>query len=496
MVDKNYTPRKPVKYYFLFGEGSKINQVICAVLINLPVFAYGASIGWMSPMTLLLQSPNSPKDPPLTDNELSWMGGIAYMTCIPFDFIMAIMSDKFGRKYTMFFLSSMGFACWVIKLSSMETWAFILARAMVGILMAGCFVTCPLYTKEISDNSIRGMLGSLLVLSQTSGNLFLYIIGDILSYRTVLWVCLSLPAIHLILFTMMPESPSYLVKKGDLQKATKALAWLRCRQEDDIAIFDELDQIKKEQLNDEVAQKFALKTLLSDKILFRAFKIALAVSLAREFCGAIPVLNFAGEIFTLASEGTTLSLTPNQQAMLLGAVQVIGSTLTLGVVEKMGRKMLLLITSLVSGISMVLLASWFLARQYDLNALAWLPIITLCLCIFCDSFGLMPVSIIITGEIFSFKYRGTAMAITMALASFAASLQMLFFKTIVKSFGPYAAFYFFGGVCLFISLYSILVVPESKKRQLEEIYEDLKTKKEKQMELENGAAITNEEITA
>lgn len=60
--------------------------------------------------------------------------------------------------------------------------------------------------------------------------------------------------------------------------------------------------------------------------------------LAREVCGAVPVLNFAGDIFNLASKDTGLVLTPNQQAMLLGAVQVVGSVLASSVVEKSGRK--------------------------------------------------------------------------------------------------------------------------------------------------------------
>lgn len=77
---------------------------------------------------------------------------------------------------------------------------------------------------------------------------------------------------------------------------------------------------------------------MTNKILFRAFRIALVITLAREVCGAIPVLNFAGEIFALASENTGLVLSPNQQAMMLGAVQVLGSVMTFGLVEKLGRK--------------------------------------------------------------------------------------------------------------------------------------------------------------
>lgn len=64
----------------------------------------------------------------------------------------------------------------------------------------------------------------------------------------------------------------------------------------------------------------------------------MVVALSREVCGAVPVLNFAGEIFTSASEGSGLALTGNQQAMMLGVVQVAGSALASSIVEKTGRR--------------------------------------------------------------------------------------------------------------------------------------------------------------
>ncbi|XP_050552133.1 solute carrier family 2, facilitated glucose transporter member 6-like isoform X3 [Spodoptera frugiperda] len=478
------------KYFYFFEEGSKINQIICAVLVNLPVFAYGASIGWMSPMSLLLQSKDSPRDVPLTDYEVSWMASVPYLVCIQADYLMAILSDKLGRKFTLFFTSATSFLAWTIKLSSMEVWAFILARALFGITMAGAYVTCPLYTKEISSANVRGTLGTLVILFHTTGNLFSYIIGDILSYRTILWICLMLPTLHLILFIMMPESPSYLIKKGKTDEAIRAMAWLRCRQEDDPQVISEVNQIKKEQMKDEENNGFILKAILQDKILLRAFIIAMVLSLAREVCGSIPVLNFAGEIFYMASEGSGIVLTPNQQAMALGAVQVLGAMLASYPVEKAGRKALFIATALVSGLSMCALASWFVAREYQVFTPAWIPLVTLCLCIFCDALGLQPVSVIVTGEIFSFKYRGSVMAITMSAASVAAFLQTLFFKPLVNAVGgPQVAFYFFGAVCLVTTIYVGIWVPETKQRILEEIYEDLKTKKEKKMEREKALAI-------
>ncbi|XP_041988256.1 facilitated trehalose transporter Tret1-like [Aricia agestis] len=463
-----------MKVYGVFGNGSKVNQVVIAVLINLPVFVYGASIGWLSPMSLLLQSDQSPSGVPLSDAVISWIAAVPYLVCIFFDFIMAVISDRLGRKVALIFISVANATSWILLLVSTETWALILARALIGIPMAGAMVTCPMYTKEISDDSIRGSLGCLVIMFQTIGNLFLYVIGDMLSYRTILWICLAVPIAHVIVFVPMPESPSYLVKKGKTKAAVAALAWLKCKSETDNEILEELDLIIKEQKNDEMtSSNFLLKTLVTDKLLSRAFTIAMAVTLAREVCGAIPVLNFAGEIFSSASEGSTVIFSPNQQAMVLGAVQVVGAVLASSVVEKAGRKPLLFLTSLISGLSMCALATWFLLRDYQIYAPTWIPLLTLCLCIFCDASGLQPVSMVLTGEIVSYKYRSTVMAATMSVSSVADFLQMLAFKPLANMIGIHVAFYFFGIICILMAVYVIIQIPETKGRTLEDIHKDL-----------------------
>lgn len=66
---------------------------------------------------------------------------------------------------------------------------------------------------------------------------------------------------------------------------------------------------------------------------------------------------------------------------------------------------LLFTTSLISGLSMCGLATYFLSKHYGFYAPDWLPIATLCLCIFCDASGLQPVSVVLTSEMFSFKVR-------------------------------------------------------------------------------------------
>ncbi|XP_045524072.1 facilitated trehalose transporter Tret1-like isoform X1 [Pieris brassicae] len=459
----------------LFTPGSKINQIICAVLICLPNFSYGTCIGWMSPMTLLLQSKNSPKGVPLTDLEVSWMAALPYLSCVPATYLMAYMGDRLGRKSTLLFMSAICFTIWTLKICSMNIWVFIIARILVGITMAGACVTGPTYIKEISEDSIRGALGCWGALFTATGSLFSYIIGDLLGYHQILYVLVAFPMIHFIVFLIMPDSPSYLVKEGKLKEAVKALTWLRCKDSPDTSIQLELERLMKEHKEDDENKQFMLKSIATDRILFKAFLIALVAAVSREVCGAVPIQNFAGDIFNLASEdNSSFALSPNKQAMMLGVVQLGGSLLASNVVEKCGRKWLMVITCLVSGLSMCVLASWFLIRDYNIISTAWIPVITLCLCIFCDAAGLMPITIVITGEIFSFKYRGSVLATTMAIASVADFLQLLFFKPLANTIGVFYAFYFFGVMCLLTVVYVIIKLPETKNRSLEEIYEELK----------------------
>ncbi|GBP80979.1 Facilitated trehalose transporter Tret1 [Eumeta japonica] len=466
-------------------------------IINFPLLIYGSSVGWMSPMTLILQSDKSPRGTPFTDDEISWMASAPFITSIPAVVAFGFVVDKFGRKLALLLCTAQFLGCWVIKLSSHEFGAFVAARSLVGVGMAGCYVVTPLYTNEISDSTIRGALGTLTILSQTVGNLLLYIVGGMLSYRSTLWFSLSLPIAHILLAVTIPESPAYLIRKGKKEKANRVVAWLRCRRENDPLVQREMDNLNKEQAQE--SNKFALKEILTDTILFRAFRMTLALALAREVCGTLPVLHFASDIFKQATEGgVTLRLSPNEQAMMLGGVQP-----------------LLFATSLISGLGMCLLAVWFLLRSMDVALPGWIPIAALCLCIFCDASGLQPISVVVLGEMFSFKeeqsreqalkkswrekkqdnrfedwvqgqtrrhdeqYRSTVNAITEGLACAIDFLQLRFFKPISSSVGVHVTFFFFSAVCLINAVYVIIVVPETRARSVDEIYEDITTERER-----------------
>ncbi|XP_026728251.1 facilitated trehalose transporter Tret1-like [Trichoplusia ni] len=460
------------------AEGSKLHQIIVASLMVLPVFSYGTAIGWISPMGPRLMSEETPASAPVHPDTISWMASVVYLVGTPTVFFFGYVVDNFGRKRALMLTSFAMAACWALKLYSTETWALITARAIVGLGVSGSYVVTPLYIKEISEDSVRGTLGSLVVLSQNLGNLFAYVMGEYLSYNGMLWVCLAVPILHLVLFTAMPETPSYLLKCGKVEEARDALAWLRCRDASEPRVESELQSLLLELEQSKAGELgAALKTMITDISTFRAFRIVLIITVARELCGCLAVLHFASLIFSKASAGDWL-LTANQQAAVLGLVQFVGSCTASTLVERTGRKPLLGTTCFVSGLAMCALGAWFYVHGAEGAGAgaSWLPIVALCLCIYCDAAGLQPVPFVIMTEMFSFQLRGTVTAIVIAFACGLMSIELRVFQPIAASVGLYLIFWLFSAVCLVSTVYIAFVVPETKMRSLDEIYAEIGSK--------------------
>ncbi|XP_047540299.1 facilitated trehalose transporter Tret1-like isoform X2 [Vanessa atalanta] len=443
------------------NHGSKHNQVLMSIVVCMPILAYGTAMGWISPNKALLMGDSSPSNGPLSEEDVSWMASIMFIFAPIAVFIYGVAADKFGRKKALLFASVPISLGWAVKLICAHPIALIGARALIGFGSGGAFVVCPLYVKEISEDSIRGMTGTFIIFSQTVGNLLVFILGDLLPFHTVLWILLAIPLIHFCILLRLPETPSYLIKCGKNEETAKVLGWLRSVPHTDKAISDEVDKLIIEQTTCE--PKFSPKLLFADKTALKAFWVALIVNLTREFCGCIAVLVYASHIFAEAGKDpdTRIALSPNKQSILLAVVQIFGSFLACQLVDRVGRKPLLAVTSAAAG---------------------WLPIAALCTCIFADASGLQPLPFVIMTEMFSFQLRGTVATLIMAISLGTDFALLKLFAPLNSWIGYHSTFWIFSFICLANVFYLIFCVPETKMRSLEDIYADLEGKKRKKKE--------------
>ncbi|XP_028040511.1 facilitated trehalose transporter Tret1-like [Bombyx mandarina] len=477
----------PVKWISKINDGGISTQFFMAMMVTIPVLNFGMLMGWQSPMTPILQSPNGPAPEVITDETISWMASITFFPPIFCGVFVGDLADRWGRKITTLLTSLMLVMSWSITLFSLRPWALIASRAVAGLACAGCYVVTPLYLKEIASDNVRGALGSLFILSQNLGYLLVYMAGDMLSFASVMWICTAIPVVHLLAFMTMPETPVFLVKQGKVQEARKALAWLRNTSPDDKTLEEEVQLMEIEEEYSRSVRRATWKSIVQDRTTFKAFRIALNVMLSQETCGYLVVLMYAGSIFEQASESISLKLSPNKQTILVGAIQLLGSIVASCIVEQTGRKWLLASTALATGMSMLALGLWFYITSLSIWLPGWLPVAAMCLCIFADAAGYQPVPYVITSELFSFQHRGMVTSFVSSVDALSDFVQTKAYDPLLKLLGIHWVFIIFSSVCFFGAFYTIMWVPETKNRSVDEIYALLEDgrQKEKRKDLEN-----------
>merc|ERR1712004_173739 len=325
----------------------------------------------------------------------------------------------------------------------------ILGRLIIGInagLNAGL---APMYLAEISPTSLRGALGTVYQLIITMSILLSQVLGMGSLLGTPdgwpwLLAITAVPAIFQIAtLPFCPESPKYLLlDKDDEHGAEEALQWLRGT----IEVHDEMDEMKQEQE------------------LRKPLIIAMMMMLAQQLSGINCAIFYSTNIFKEAG----LNPTQSQSATLgMGAMNVAMTFVSLALIEKAGRKVLMLSgLSLMICMTIPLLAS--LLTFTTVPAMSYVAVVAVIT--FVVGFATGPGSIpwFFVTELFAQSGRPTATSIAVTVNWSANFLVGLGFAPLNTLLGPYV-FVVFMVIQLFFILYVYFVVPETKNRTTEEI---------------------------
>jgi SP family facilitated glucose transporter-like MFS transporter 8 len=184
--------------------------------------------------------------------------------------------------------------------------------------------------------------------------------------------CAILPLIFASTFIFMPESPYFLVKTNNDEAALKALEWLRGSNYDSKR---ELTEIKEEIENQQEAQ-VPIKEAFGRRSTKRGLIIAFGLVAAVQLSGINAVLFYTATIFKDAGVGLSSDLS----TIIVGLVQAFTTLGASAIVDKAGRKILLLISSVVMSICLVLLGVFYFLKNIDgsyAESMALLPLISL-----------------------------------------------------------------------------------------------------------------------
>ncbi|MFT5164373.1 MAG: SP family sugar:H+ symporter-like MFS transporter [Alteromonadaceae bacterium] len=350
-------------------------------------------------------------------------------------------ADHFGRKFimiitaTIFALSAFGSG---IAESSSE---FIFYRLLGGLGIGAASVLAPTYIAEVAPAALRGRLATLqqlaivlglfaaflsnyIIASNAGGAQATYLLG-FEAWRWMFWVELIPATLFFVGVLFIPESPRYLVTQGQIEKAR--------------AIFKRIDNGAEDGLVDDVKASLHgdKKPSISDlfiegqKQIHPIIWVGVALSVFQQFVGINVVFYYGSELWQAAGFDESQSLFIN---VLAGITNIVSTFIAIALIDKVGRKPLLLVGSV--GMFISLSALTFIFGSGGLDELGKLALTdgmgTLALImanLFVVFFGLSwgPVVWVLLGEIFNNRIRGAALAV-------AASAQWLANFTITMTF--------------------------------------------------------------
>lgn len=424
----------------------------------------GAVFGWSSPAELPLRK-HEEFGFPISEEQWSWVGSNVTLGAAAVCAIIGTVINYFGRKRTMLAMVVPFLCGWALVIWAQNVAMLLVGRVLLGISGGAFFVMAPMYIGEIAEKEVRGALGSFFQLMVTCGILLVYAVGAGLSVFVFSLVCAALPVLFACVFVFMPESPLYLVAQGRADEAVRSLRWLRGSQYD---YSDELSELQAEQDRQRYSN-VSLWQALNRRATRRALFISMGLMVFLQLSGINIVMFYTVSIFDAAQTG----IDPELATILVGVMQVLATFVASMIVDRVGRRVLLLVSIVVMAACLLALGVYFhlqtLNGEASVVAIGWLPVVALCLYIVAFSLGFGPIPWLMVGELFAADVKGVA-------GSAAGSFSWVFAFAVTKSYvnvqaamGTGPTFYLLAGFCVVGTVFVWFVVPETKGRSLAEI---------------------------
>lgn len=453
-------------------EGSKLPQYVCAIIASVGAFVIGTGLAWTSPTLELLRDVNSTAQLHLTSkSQESWISAWTPIGAIIGALPAGYLADLLGRKKLMIIFSIPWIATWAMLIFGTSVNMLYASRFISGIVIGLFCALLPLYVNEISEDSVRGSLGTLFQVFLTLGILFDYALSSFHSYLIVNLACGAVTVVFFLIVFLLPESPAHLIKKNNKPEAEKSLRRLRGPYYD---IHVELNELRKNLENSE-HQLSSFKDMMTTANI-KALVIALGLMLSQQLSGINAVIFFAEDIFKSAGGAEKAAL----YTMIMGIVQSLATVVASVLVDKAGRRILLLTSSVGMGITLAVFGYYYrLKNTQDVSNLNWLPLVCLLTFIVVFSLGLGPLPWMMSSEIMAPEIKSFGNSAAVATNWICVSLVTFFFGPLKDSIGDDYTFWLFSIIVFIAAAFILFVVPETKGKSMQQIQNELAGKHSK-----------------
>jgi sugar porter (SP) family MFS transporter len=374
-----------------------------------------------------------------------------------------ILADRFGRRRMVIAVAVLFFVASLLTGLAPDVAWLAAGRFFVGLAIGVCSYTAPLYISEISPPHNRGALVSMNQLLITVGILVSYLTDYALAegeHWRWMFALAAVPAAVLgIGMIFLPESPRWLAAAGKHDRARRVLQAVRSPQEAE----SEMYLIESHNEGKEAAWTELLRPEYRP-----ALVVGIGLAVFQQITGINTIIYYAPTIFQLAGFSSAA------QSILatagVGLVNVLLTIVSLRLLDRIGRRPLLLAGVAGMIVSLSILGAVFLLDSHS-AAMGWLAVGSVMIYVGSFAISLGPIFWLLISEIYPLRVRGVAMgAATMCNWGFNL-LIALTFLLLLDRLGAAYTFWLYAAVSVASWIFSYSLVPETKGRTLEEINE-------------------------
>lgn len=482
------------------GGKKPMNRYVlaCAILASMNSIVLGYDAGVMSGAIIFIQ-----EDLHIKEEQTEVLVGSLSIVSLLGAAAAGRTSDAIGRRWTM---ALTGLICMVgAGIMGLAPSFFILmvGRFLGGIGVGFGLMIAPVYTAEISPASSRGALTSLPEIFINIGILLGYISNYLLSglpahisWRLMLGVGL-VPSVFLALGVLgMPESPRWLVMQNRIEEAASVLARTSDDQaEADVRLAeiieaagiggnqsnDNVEKLGEQEENIDVPNSHVLQKKRHGEGVWRELFwptpplqrmliIALGIQFFQQASGIDAIVYYSPVVFKASGI--------RSQAGLLGATVAVGFFKTgfilvaTFLIDRVGRRPLLLLSTIGMSVSLIALASGFSLIENTSGShqgFAFLAMLAVCSNVAFFSIGLGPICWVLLSEIFPLRIRAQAASLGVVVNRVASGIISMTFLSLSHSITIAGTFFLFAVVSLLGAGFVYMYIPETKGKTLEEI---------------------------
>ncbi|EXX87521.1 MFS transporter [Paenibacillus darwinianus] len=446
---------QPEKINMTFVTLVSIVAALGGLLFGFDIAVVSGAIGFMEQKFML------------SSMQVGWAVSSLIVGCIVGAGFSGVLSERFGRKNVLiaaallFVIGSIGSAI-PATFSS-----YIIARIIGGIGIGITSTLCPLYNAEIAPAKFRGRLVALNQFAIVTGIFVVYFLNmwiagmgddawDVSTAWRWMFAVGAVPGLlFFILLFFIPESPRWLIKQGKAAQALPILLRIHGEEAAKKEVLEIKESFKQEQ------QSGSLKQLFKPGLRTALF-VGVMLAILQHVTGINAIMYYAPEIFKTMGAGTDASLT---QTILIGLINFLFTILAVWLIDKVGRKALLLVGSSLMTVCLAVIGGAFY------TGLTTGPLVLIFILVYVAAFAISlgPVVWVMLSEIFPNRVRGIAIAIASVALWGGDYVVSQMFPPMLEFAGAAMTFWIFGAASLFTFFFTWRSVPETKGKTLEDM---------------------------